>query len=49
MHVRELNPNQNLLVREAIEIIVELPIVSMKVHIELRLKKQLIGVDIIEH
>jgi hypothetical protein len=48
MHIRELDPYEDLLMGEAVEVVVELSIILMEVHIELRLKEQLTGVDVID-
>ena len=48
MYVRILDPYQDLFVREAIKVVIQLPVVTVKVHIELSLKQKFVCVDIIE-
>ncbi len=48
MNVRVLDAYQDLLMGKTVEIVIELTIVPMKIHIELCLKQQFICVDVIE-
>jgi hypothetical protein len=48
VHVRKLDAHEDLLMGETVKVIIQLSIISMEVHIELSLKKQVIGIDIIE-
>jgi hypothetical protein len=48
MHIRVLDTHYYFLMGEAVEVVVELSVVPMKVHVELRLKEQLTCVDIVQ-
>jgi len=48
VHVRVLDPHEELLMGEAVEVVVELSIVLVEVHIELRLEEQLTRVDVVD-
>ena len=47
MYIRVLYPHYYFLMREAVEVIVEFPVVLMKIDVELRLKEQLARVYIV--
>lgn len=48
MNVRVLNADQDLFMGKAIEVVVELAVVPVKIHIQLSLKQQFIGVNVIK-